>query len=169
MALFMDFHEELKLPAEALAQIAEDARNARADRFGVRQVELSHNPDGKVYCLLEGPDEDAIRQHHAAPRRALRGRAPRQQPDMTAAVRRGRQVAAGRAIAWPGPAPAQAAAAPVLAQVPRPMQRPRSTSRPAPNNHAAVSYPATTWANPRSGERHGREPGSHPAGQPQPR
>jgi hypothetical protein len=66
MARFMDFHEDLKLPAEAIAQIAEDARNARADRFGVRQVELYHNPDGKVYCLLEGPDEDAIRQHHAA-------------------------------------------------------------------------------------------------------
>ena len=66
MARFMDFHEDLKLPAEAIAQIAEDTRNARADRFGVRQIELYHNPDGKVYCLLEGPDEDAIRQHHAA-------------------------------------------------------------------------------------------------------
>ena len=36
------------------------------DEFGVRQVELFHNADGKVYCLLEGPDEEAIRQHHAA-------------------------------------------------------------------------------------------------------
>ena len=66
MALFIDFHENLKLPDEAIAQIAEDTRNARADQFGVRQVELYHNPDGKVYCLLEGPDEDAIRKHHAA-------------------------------------------------------------------------------------------------------
>jgi hypothetical protein len=66
MALFMDYHEDLKLPAEALAQIAEDASHARADRFGVRQVELYHSPDGKVYCLLDGRDEDAIRQHHAA-------------------------------------------------------------------------------------------------------
>ena len=65
MARFMDFHEDLKLPAEAIAQIAEDARNATADRFGVRQIELYHNPDGKVYCVLEGPDEDAIRKHHA--------------------------------------------------------------------------------------------------------
>ena len=30
MALFMDFHENLKLPAEAIAQIAEDTRAARA-------------------------------------------------------------------------------------------------------------------------------------------
>jgi len=51
----MGFHEDLKLPAEAIAQIAEDARYARADRFGVRQVELYHNPDGTVYCLLDGP------------------------------------------------------------------------------------------------------------------
>jgi Protein of unknown function (DUF4242) len=32
----------------------------------VRQIELYHNADGKVYCLLEGPDEEAIRKHHAA-------------------------------------------------------------------------------------------------------
>jgi hypothetical protein len=32
----------------------------------VRQVELYHNPDGQVHCLLDGPDEDAIRKHHAA-------------------------------------------------------------------------------------------------------
>ena len=66
MARFMDFHQDLKLPAEAIAQIADDTRNGRADQFGVRQVELYHNPDGQVYCLLEGLDEDAIRQHHAA-------------------------------------------------------------------------------------------------------
>jgi len=66
MALFMDFHDDLKLPAEGIAQIADDARAGRADRFGVRQVELYHNAEGQVYCLLEGPDEEAIRQHHAA-------------------------------------------------------------------------------------------------------
>jgi hypothetical protein len=66
MARFMDFHDDLKLPAEAIAQIAEDARNGNADQFGVRQIELYHNPEGKVYCLLDGPDEAAIRDHHAA-------------------------------------------------------------------------------------------------------
>jgi hypothetical protein len=66
MPRFMDFHPDLKLSAETIAQIADDTRHARADRFGVRQIELYHNPDGKVYCLLEGPDEEAIRQHHAA-------------------------------------------------------------------------------------------------------
>jgi hypothetical protein len=66
VALFMDFHDDLTLPAEALAQIADDTRNEKADQFGVRQMELYHNPGGKVYCLLEGPDEDAIRAHHTA-------------------------------------------------------------------------------------------------------
>jgi hypothetical protein len=62
----MDFHEDLKLPPEAIAQIADETRQERADEFGVRQVELYHNSEGQVYCLLEGPDEDAIRKHHAA-------------------------------------------------------------------------------------------------------
>jgi hypothetical protein len=66
MALFVDFHDDLKLPDETVAQMAENARNARVNQFGVRQVELYHNDDGKVYCVLEGPDEEAIRQHHAA-------------------------------------------------------------------------------------------------------
>jgi hypothetical protein len=66
MARFMDFHDDLQLPAEAIAQIAEDTRNGKTDQFGVRQIELYHNADGKVYCLLEGPDEEAVRQHHAA-------------------------------------------------------------------------------------------------------
>jgi len=62
----MDYHGDLKLPAEAIAQIADDTRHAKADQFGVRQIELYHNAQGNVYCLLDGPDEDAIREHHAA-------------------------------------------------------------------------------------------------------
>jgi hypothetical protein len=65
MPRFMDFHADLKLPPEAIGQIADDARNGRADQFGVRQIELYHNAEGAVYCLLEGPDEQAIRSHHA--------------------------------------------------------------------------------------------------------
>jgi Protein of unknown function (DUF4242) len=66
MPLFMDYHADLKLPEEAVAQIADDAHNERADEFGVRQVELYHNADGQVYCLLDAPDEEAVRAHHAA-------------------------------------------------------------------------------------------------------
>jgi hypothetical protein len=63
---FMDFHEDLKLPPEAIAQIADDTRDEKADQFGVRQIELYHNAEGKVYCLLDAPDEQAVRDHHAA-------------------------------------------------------------------------------------------------------
>jgi hypothetical protein len=63
---FMDYHDDLKLPAEAIEQIAQGTRAGAADQFGVRQIELYHNPDGKVYCLLERPDEDPVRNHHAA-------------------------------------------------------------------------------------------------------
>jgi Protein of unknown function (DUF4242) len=66
MPRFMDFHDDLKLPQSAIDEIAAGARVGAADEFGVRQVELYHNDDGKVYCLLDGPDEDAIRKHHAA-------------------------------------------------------------------------------------------------------
>jgi hypothetical protein len=66
MPQFMDFHDDLKLPDDAIAKISDDARNRKADEFGVRQIELYHNAEGKVYCLLEGPDEEAIRHHHAA-------------------------------------------------------------------------------------------------------
>jgi Protein of unknown function (DUF4242) len=66
MPKFMDSHQDLKLPAEAIEQIADDARHVRSDQFGVRQLELYYNHEGAVYCLLEGPDADAIRRHHAA-------------------------------------------------------------------------------------------------------
>ncbi len=66
MPLFMDHHDDLKLPAEAIDSIGQGSRDKVADEFGVTQVELFHNPDGKVYCLLEGPNEQAIRDHHAA-------------------------------------------------------------------------------------------------------
>jgi hypothetical protein len=66
MPRFMDFHDDLKLPADAVAQITQETRDGVADKFGVTQIELYHNADGKVYCLLEGPDEQSIRDHHAA-------------------------------------------------------------------------------------------------------
>jgi hypothetical protein len=66
MPQFMDFHDDLKLPDAAIQQITQDTKNAKTDEFGVRQVELFHNPEGKVYCLLEAPDADAVRSHHAA-------------------------------------------------------------------------------------------------------
>ena len=66
MPRFTDFHDDLKLPAEAIDQIASRTRAGAAGEFGVRQIERYRNADGKVSCLLEGPDEEAIRKHHQA-------------------------------------------------------------------------------------------------------
>jgi Protein of unknown function (DUF4242) len=66
MPTFVDFHADLHLPPEAIEQIAHGSQEAATDEFGVRQVELFHNPTGQVYCLLDAPDEEAVRRHHAA-------------------------------------------------------------------------------------------------------
>jgi hypothetical protein len=66
MPKFMDFHDDLQLPGEAIQQITQDTKDVKSDEFGVRQIELFHNSEGKVYCLLEAPDADAVRSHHAA-------------------------------------------------------------------------------------------------------
>jgi hypothetical protein len=66
MPKFMDYHDDLRLPQEAIDRIGRATSNGDVDEFGVRQIELYHNADGKVYCLLEAPDEDAVRKHHEA-------------------------------------------------------------------------------------------------------
>jgi hypothetical protein len=64
MALFMDFHDDLVLSPQMVDTITQVTQDGVIDEHGVRQVELFHNADGKVYCLLEAPDVDAVRKHH---------------------------------------------------------------------------------------------------------
>ncbi len=52
------------LPQQAIDAIGQGTRNGDVDQFGVRQIELFHDPEGKVSCLLEAPDEQAVRNHH---------------------------------------------------------------------------------------------------------
>lgn len=66
MPTYMDYHDDLKLPQDAIDAITKGALDRETDEFGVRQIELYHNADGKVYCLLDAPDEEAVRKHHAA-------------------------------------------------------------------------------------------------------
>ena len=40
MPQFMDFHDDLKLPAEAVAQITADARDKRADEFEIGRAHV---------------------------------------------------------------------------------------------------------------------------------
>jgi hypothetical protein len=65
LPIFMDFHDDLKLPPEAVEAIARGAKEGETDPHGVRQLDLFYNDDGKVYCLLEAPDAEAVRRHHA--------------------------------------------------------------------------------------------------------
>jgi Protein of unknown function (DUF4242) len=66
MPQFMDFHDDLVLPEDAVRNITQEAKDHKTDEFGVRQIELFHNAEGKVYCLLEAPTAEAVRNHHAA-------------------------------------------------------------------------------------------------------
>ncbi|MCW2800005.1 MAG: Histidine kinase [Aeromicrobium sp.] len=66
MPKFVDVHEGLKLPQEAIAKFTQEARDGVTDAFGVKQVELYYNPEGHVVCILDGPDEAAVRSHHEA-------------------------------------------------------------------------------------------------------
>ena len=66
MPKFMDVHDHLTLPETAIKEMSQSTRQGARDQFGVRQIELYYNADGKAFCLLEGPNDEAIRQHHAA-------------------------------------------------------------------------------------------------------
>jgi hypothetical protein len=64
--MYMDFHDDLKLPDWMVDRLAYATRAGTSDEFGVRQVDAFFNPEGKVYCLLEAPDEEAVRRYHTA-------------------------------------------------------------------------------------------------------
>jgi len=65
MPKFMDFHPDLIMELDHVQRLRQETESGKVDQFGVRQLELFYNPDGKgVYCMLEAPDEEAVRKHH---------------------------------------------------------------------------------------------------------
>ncbi len=66
MPKFMDFHDGLQLSSADIEQLRAQTRAGTADEYGVRQLELYYNAEGEAYRLLEGPDQEAVRRHHAA-------------------------------------------------------------------------------------------------------
>jgi hypothetical protein len=62
----MDFHADLQLTPEAIEQLRRETQAQTYDAFGVRHLEVYHNHDGQVYCLLEAPSAQAVCEHHAA-------------------------------------------------------------------------------------------------------
>lgn len=66
MPKFMDYHADLKLPADAIRMLGEAAASGTYDQFQSRQLEVFYNTDGKVFCLVEAPNEEAVRQRHTS-------------------------------------------------------------------------------------------------------
>ena len=66
MPLFHDVHDDLVLPEEAVVQIKAGADAGERDQFGVHQHALYHDGKGHVVCILDAPDEQAVRDHHHA-------------------------------------------------------------------------------------------------------
>ncbi len=65
MPKFIDFHPGYQISPEHVGQLRQQTMDGKTDQYGVRQLELFYSPDGKgVYCLLEAPDEGAVRNHH---------------------------------------------------------------------------------------------------------
>jgi hypothetical protein len=62
---FIDFHPGYQIAPERVSQLRQDTVEGKSDQYGVRQLELYYSPEGKgVYCILEAPDEVAVRNHH---------------------------------------------------------------------------------------------------------
>ena len=66
MPLFIDRHAPADaIPAPIRHQLQREARHSTVDAHGVRAI--GHwVEDGTIYCLLEAPDGEAVRRHHAA-------------------------------------------------------------------------------------------------------
>ena len=66
MPKFMDFHDDLTIPDEEIQRVKAGWQAKTRDEFGVLQLDLYYNAEGTVYCLLDAPDADAVRKHHAS-------------------------------------------------------------------------------------------------------
>jgi hypothetical protein len=65
MAIFFDFHSAGEVSVEAVRQCFADARRGGPDRSGCRPLDFYLALPGSVYCVLEAPNEAAVRQFHA--------------------------------------------------------------------------------------------------------
>jgi hypothetical protein len=66
MPKFIDYHDKLELPDEVIGALAKEKREGGRDEFDCKLLELFYNADGKVYCHLDAPSEDAVRKRHEA-------------------------------------------------------------------------------------------------------
>ena len=60
MPKFIDAHPMTPFTADQLRA----ARRSPADEFGVTHHILYSEPENKLYCVLDAPDQEAIEKHH---------------------------------------------------------------------------------------------------------
>jgi hypothetical protein len=66
MPNFMDFHDDLKLPSEVILQDHAGHQGCQSRRVRCAAVGAVPQRRRQGDCLLEAPDADAVRNHHAA-------------------------------------------------------------------------------------------------------
>jgi hypothetical protein len=66
MAIFLDSHHSTELPLDVVRAFLRAARSGSTDDFGVTALDLYCGDDGRVFCVMSAPHEEAVRQRHAA-------------------------------------------------------------------------------------------------------
>lgn len=68
MPVFIDTHEgSVDLPQELRDTVTKRVRTGEKDQFGVVDRGIIIDREGrKMHCVLEAPDVDAVKKHHAA-------------------------------------------------------------------------------------------------------
>lgn len=66
MPIYLDAHFSSVLPLDLMREFLVHARRGTRDGHGVRALDLYCGEDGTVYYLAWAPDEDALRDYHAA-------------------------------------------------------------------------------------------------------
>jgi hypothetical protein len=66
MPIFLDSHHGSDVPIDGVRDFLRAVRSARADPSGVRPLDLYCDDGGRTTYVVEAPDEDTVRQQHAA-------------------------------------------------------------------------------------------------------
>ena len=67
MPLYIDWHEARELPEEIRSTIKDRIKSGDADEFGVVDRGVVYDKTAhRMFCVLDAPDEDAVRRHHEA-------------------------------------------------------------------------------------------------------
>ena len=66
MSVFVDEHLLTEVDPAALDRLIAAARRGTVDRDGVRPVDHFFDGRGRVYCIVEAPDEAAVQRNHAS-------------------------------------------------------------------------------------------------------